>query len=149
VIARAAALALGALGACSRAPLTSCDDDLRGVYTDGDQRWMLLDDGATLTAYPLFPDGAPPPGPPDAIAAPRTIALTRSPARAPRVLAGTLRRRYMQRADRCDAELAVHITRCSGDELELVLADPSPPLAFAPCRWPRPAPARVARWRRD
>ena len=42
------ALAL-AITACSRDPIASCEDDLRGVYAAGDQRWMVLDSGATLT----------------------------------------------------------------------------------------------------
>jgi hypothetical protein len=55
----------------------------------------------------------------------------------------------MQRAARCDAHVPVHVTRCAGDTLELVLADPSPPLGFEPCTWPQPGPSRVERWRRD
>jgi hypothetical protein len=55
----------------------------------------------------------------------------------------------MQRAQRCDARVPVHVTRCAGDSLELVLADPAPPLGFAPCAWPGPGPSRVERWRRE
>jgi hypothetical protein len=138
-----------ALIACShRTPLRSCDDDLRGVYVDGDERWMILDDGARLEAYPLFPDGAPPPELGDVVVAPRVIELARATG-APGPLAGTMRRRYMQRAERCDAAEPVHVTRCSGDALELVLTDLSPPLAFSPCTWPRSDVAKVVRWRRE
>ena len=150
---RAAALVLAvelATGGCSRrAPITSCDDDLRGVYTAGPEhgapgeRWMVLDDRETLEAYPLLPDGD---GPPDLVAAPRVIELVRD---GRGELAGTLRRRYMRRAERCDAQVPVHVTRCAGDTLELVLADPAPPLALAPCTWPGPGPSRVVRWRRE
>jgi hypothetical protein len=193
-IARAIALATGSLAACSlaacdrRAPITSCDDDLRAVYgadPGGAEQWMVIDRGATLEAYALFPDGEVAGG---VVAAPRAIDLVRtddtpagpgtrgpgdargSPSgsanratsgavtggllgaalRAPGDgLTGTLHRRYMQRADSCDARVPVHVTRCAGDTLELVLADPSPPLGFAPCTWPRPAASRVVRWHRE
>jgi hypothetical protein len=138
-----------ALAACDRrAPLTSCSDDLRGVYRDGDQRWMILDSDATLEAYPLFPDAD---GPAEVVTAPRRIDLARpaGAANATTTLAGTLHRRYMRGADSCDAQIAVHATRCAGDTVELVLADPSPPLGFAPCAWPRPAPSRLVRWQRE
>ena len=50
-----------AFAACSRRePIASCDDDLRGVYAAGDERWMMIDSGEVLEAYPLFPDGADP-----------------------------------------------------------------------------------------
>jgi len=173
-----------AVMACSRRePITSCDDDLRGVYAAGDERWMLLDRGDVLEAYPLFPDGmpvdpasaprggrgagtgssaeAPGGGPAEVIVAPRVIEFRSSPAgsgpgsgasglparKAP--LEGTLRRRYMRGAERCDAHVPVHITRCAGDLLELVLSDPAPPLAYAPCTWSRLGPSRLVRWRRE
>ncbi|HET7500130.1 MAG TPA: hypothetical protein VFK02_03980 [Kofleriaceae bacterium] len=143
--------AVGALGACGdrRPELASCENDLRGVYVAGGERWMVLDEGRSLEAYPLFPDGDPAPG--DIVAAPRVIDLERSPqaGSASSLLHGTLRRRYMRRAERCDAQVAVHVTRCAGDTLELVLADPAPPLGFSPCTWPGPSPSRVVRWRRD
>ena len=130
--------------ACSRAPITTCHDDLRGVYVSGAERWMVLDDGATLEAYPLFPDGG---GVPGLEVAPRVIELARTPGEAG--IAGTLRRRYMQHAARCDAKVPVHVTRCAGDTLELVLADPSQPTQLAPCTWPRPGASRVERWQRQ
>lgn len=141
-----------AIAACSRrAPLTSCDDDLRGVYTAGpDERWMILDsrDSDTLEAYPLFPDVD---GPPDLEVHPRHIDLTRDSAgsAASATLAGTVHRRYLRRADICEAQVPVHVTRCAGDALELVLTDPAPPLDFAPCSWPTPAPSRLVRWQRE
>ncbi|MEO7734319.1 MAG: hypothetical protein ABIY55_25400 [Kofleriaceae bacterium] len=132
------------LAACGRAPIATCGDDLRGVYASGAERWMVLDDGATIEAYPLFADGG---GDPTLEVAPRVIELARTPG-AP-AIAGTLRRRYMQQAARCDARVPVHVTRCAGTTLELVFADPSPPTSFAPCTWPRPAASRVARWQRE
>lgn len=169
---RAVVLGVLVLVACSRrAPLASCEDDLGGVYLADAERWMLLDHGETLEAYPLFPDvaaagpdGAPPADRDRVVVAPRAIDLTRGAAASagpsagelPRAgppatsaLAGTLRRRYMQRAEACEAHVPVHVTRCAGETLELVLADPSPPLAYAPCTWPRPGPSRVVRWHRE
>lgn len=198
---------LFALAACSRrAPLTSCDDDLRGVYRSGDERWMMLDKDATLEAYPLFPDAD---GPAELVTAPRKIVLTRSPSgppgstpgaagratdaaaasrsadtvaasrstdadavaasrstdaapasrstdaatasRAPGAgaIAGVLHRRYMRGSAICDARIPVHVTRCAGDTLDLVVADPSPPIGFAPCAWPGPAPSRLVHWQRE
>jgi hypothetical protein len=133
-----------ALAACGRDPIASCGDDLRGVYASGAERWMVLDDGATLEAYPLFPDGG---GDPEREVGPRVIELARTPG-GPE-LAGTVRRRYMERAARCEAKAAVHVTRCAGDTLELVLADPAPPISFAPCSWSHLATSHVARWQRE
>ena len=167
--AQAAALAAAlAVAACSRrAPIASCEANLRGVYAaapDRSERWMLLDDGEALEAYPLFPDVD---GPPDLEVAPRRIELTRAPpaptaspgapppgagsalAATGATLAGTLHRRYMHHAEICDAEVPVHVTRCAGDTLELVLADPAPPIGFSPCRWPGPGPSRIERWQRE
>ena len=142
--ARYAALVL-ALAACSRrAPLTSCDDDLRGVYRNGDERWMILDKDARLEAYPLFPDAD---GPADMVTAPRKIEFTRATGAS--TISGTLHRRYMRGAASCDARAGVHVTRCAGDTMDLVLVDPSPPLGFAPCAWPQPAPSRLVHWQRE
>ena len=149
------AAGLGLWGCSRRAPIGSCDDDLGGVYRpeggDRGARWMVLDRGAKLEVYPLFADAD---GPPDLVAAPRMIELARpavgvaSGAAGRTGLEGTLRRRYMRRAQRCDARVPVHVTRCAGDTLELVLADAVPPVELAPCTWPAPAPSRLERWRR-
>jgi hypothetical protein len=144
----AACPALAACTACGRSPsIASCDDDLRGVYVAGGERWMILDNGPKLEAYPLFPDGA---VTGDVIAAPRVIDLERAPGSATGApIRGAVHQRFMRRAERCDAQVDVQISRCAGDTVELVLADPSPPLAFTPCEWPRPAASRVVRWRRE
>jgi len=152
------------LGACGRrAPIASCQDDLRGVYVAGPEgaeaseageRWMVIDNGAALEAYALFPDSDVAGG---VVAAPRVIDLVRraQPAQPTQIdaiaseLTGTLHRRYMRGAGSCDAQVPVHVTRCAGDALELVLADPSPPLGFAPCTWPRPGFSHTMRWRRE
>jgi hypothetical protein len=152
-----AAAAAVALAGCGRRPLASCDDDLRGVYADRErpaERWMILDRGDALEAYAVFPDadGPGPEGADGVVAAPREIELHRGSGALPAgtaPIAGTLHRRYMRRADRCDARVAVHVARCAGDAIELVLADPAPPTGFAPCTWPPPGASRVARWRRN
>ena len=54
------AVALAIVACSRREPIGSCDDDLRGVYVAGDERWMMLDQGDALEVYPLFPDGAAP-----------------------------------------------------------------------------------------
>lgn len=137
-----------ATAAC-RPPLTTCADDLRGVYVaapvgaGGDERWMILDDGAALEAYPLFPDLIP--GGPATEVAPRRIQL----ARAGGELAGKIHRRFLQRATACDATAPIHVTRCAGDTIELVAGDPAPPIGFAPCAWAAAAPSRAMRWRRE
>src|SRR5262245_48312757 len=115
--------AAAAIAACRReAPIASCDDDLRGVYASGAERWMILDRGARLEAYPLFPDGA---LTGELVIAPRVIDLERavsigSDGAAP--IAGTLHQRFMRRAEQCDAQVPVRLTRCAGNALELVLA---------------------------
>ena len=141
---------LAVITACHRrAPLASCDDNLHGVYIAGpDERWMLVDHRDSLEAFPLFPDVD---GPPGLEVHPRHIELTRAPAApsASATLAGTVHRHYLRRADLCEAQVPVHVTRCAGDTLELVLVDPAPPLGFAPCTWPGPAPSRQVRWQRE
>jgi hypothetical protein len=142
----AAAIA-AAVAACDRRPpLASCADDLRGVYVADGRRWMILDGGAELEAYPLFPDVTPAPG---LEVAPRVIGL----ARGPRGISGTVRRRYMRGSQACIGRAPVHVTACAGAELQLVLADPAPPLAWpaAPeqaCTWSSPS-THVERWLRE
>jgi hypothetical protein len=142
---RLAVLALGVAAACDhRAPIASCAQDLTGVYgSSGERRWMVLDDGDTLEAFPLFPDVPASSFAPLEVA-PRVIELARVGPRP--VIEGEVHRRYMQRADLCLARVHAAITRCAGDQLELVLADPPPPLSFAPCRWGGRAPTHVERW---
>jgi hypothetical protein len=139
---RRVALALACVAACDRrAPIASCADDLTGDYARGDRHWMILDRGATLEAYPLFPDV---PAADDLEVAPRIVELGRSHGQ----LAGEVRRRYMKGSVACTAKVPARITSCTNDALELELADPSPPLAFAPCRWPPAEPSRPETWLR-
>jgi hypothetical protein len=166
-----------AIAACRRDPIASCDDDLRGVYLAASERWMVLDHGATLEAYPLFPD-VPGGATGDAVleVAPRVIDFERGPGADPidptgafaplgetrrqrrqgpqphdfaSLIEGTLRRRYMRGRELCEARAPVHVTRCANDTLELVLVDPAPPIAFAPCTWPGPGPSHVVHWQRE
>ena len=134
------------LAACHRqSPIASCEDDLHGVYvTPANTRWMILDNGETLEAYPMFTDSGDS-GAPDVVSAPRRLDLSRTSDG----LVGTLHRRYMRRADTCDARTQIHVTACSDNALQLVLADPQAPLTLAPCTWPAAQPARVERWQRE
>ena len=134
-------LAVVLLVACHhKPPLTDCNDDLQGVWHSDAGDWMILDYGATLEGYPLFPDARVG----ELVLAPRSLTLARS-----HDVAGELARRYTRRGDWCVAKAAVHVTTCSGETLELVLADPPQPLAFAPCRAGGPPDSRRERWVRD
>ncbi|MDX2086393.1 MAG: hypothetical protein SFX73_01030 [Kofleriaceae bacterium] len=141
---RAAALAaLFATAACSSAGPATCDD-LRGVWrTEGSgARWMILDQGRSLEGYPLFDDSAPVPG---LETAPRVLDLVRDDGD----LRGEIKRRFMRGADVCLAKVPARVTACTGTTLELVLADPVPPLSFAPCTWGTTGPSRRERWQRE
>lgn len=141
---RASAGALLIAAACgSPPPPAGCDDDLRGIYAGADGAWMVLDQRATLEAYPLFADV--PVGSAGLEVAPRVIALTRDAAG----LAGDVRRRSLRGATACLARASVRVTRCTAAGLELVIGDPPPLLDAAGCAFARPAPARVERWRRQ
>lgn len=138
---RAGLAALLASAACSSPAPARCDD-LRGVWrVEGSgARWMLLDHGDTLEGYPLFPDGVA-----ELEGAPRVIDLARGSD-----LRGEVKRRYMRGADACVATSPARVTACTGAALELVLADPGPPLTFSPCTWGSASPSRRERWvRRD
>lgn len=103
---------------------------------------MLLDNGNTLEAYPMFDDSH---GPAELVTAPRVIDLVRDGAH----LAGALQRRTMRRADSCTAKAPFHVTACTAAGIDVVYADVAPPVAFAPCAFPRPLPSRAEHWRRD
>jgi hypothetical protein len=132
-------LALLVVVACDRRPaVTSCDDDLHGVWiADGGAKWSLLDHGKTLEAFPLFDDAVPG-------GAPRVIDVERKDK-----LAGEVKRRFMRAGDECLAKAPLRIAKCKDNTLQIVLADPQPPLTFSPCSWGMPAESRVEHWRRD
>ena len=138
-----AAVAVALLCACDRDhQVRSCDDDLGGVWrTEAGERWMILDGGQTLEVYPLFADV-----PASALeVAPRVIDLSRQDGK----LTGVVRRRYMRESDACDATAPLRITSCTTGTLELVLADPVPPVGFTPCAWATPSSSRRERWRAE
>ena len=104
---------------------------------------MVLDHGDKgVEVYPLFDDGAPPSAPRELEVAPRVIDLARDSG----TLRGEVKRRYLRGADVCLSTLPVRVTSCKGDTLELVLADPVAPLAFAPCTWGTTPPSALVRW---
>jgi hypothetical protein len=146
-VSRALRAALGvllAVAGCSRAPITSCDVDLAGTYVaePGGARWAILDHGATLEAYPMFSDV---PDVPGLEVAPRAIDLTRRDGGG---ITGTVRRRYLRGSASCIARARARVTRCADDAIDIVLADPPPPLDAA-CRAGTPAPSHRERWRRE
>lgn len=147
--------------ACAReAEITSCDARLDGAWLDADGRpWAVIDNGATLEVYPMFDDSKPAGVPADLVPAPRVIDLARAdmaatagdrkrPRRASGTLAGSVKRRYTRGADSCIAKASAAVTTCTRDGLELVLADPPPPVALVPCTFGTSAPSRRERWRR-
>ena len=122
-------IALAILAACDhRAPIESCHQDLGGTYVSAGQRWMLLDNGATLEAYPLFPD-VPVTSAPGSLGievAPRVIDLVRDDDG----ISGVVRRRYLRAAASCEAAIPARITVCADDALDILIADPVPPIQF-------------------
>jgi len=135
----ATALVVVAIAACeSREPITSCSQNLHGVWvTPAGAKWMVLDNGPTLEVFPLFDDLVPE-------GAPRVIDVTRGPKNE-----GNLKRRFMRRDIACEARAPVTLTSCSNDSLQFVIGEVSAPLSFEPCSWPQQAPSRVEVWRRD
>ena len=140
--------ALASCGARSE-PIARCTDELAGVYevetTATEQtpaRWHVLDNRRSLEAYPMFDDAL-------AVAgletAPRVIDLRRTDGDA---LVGEVTRRFMQGALRCDAKASAKVVACKDDMLEIVLADPVPPISFEPCAWGQSASSRRERWHR-
>jgi hypothetical protein len=128
-------LALLALVACSSpAPITSCESDLSGVYEADGKRWMLAESRGALEGYPIHDDSG------SGEIAPRWLELARTPSG----ITGLVRRRH----GLCESEATIRITSCTGDTLELVLADPPPPLTTSPCTFGRPDSSRRERWRR-
>ena len=142
--------ALALVAACSSRPrVATCDDDLTGTWRGEAGTWMILDDHTTLEAYPVFddmPDHATAVihAPARAVVAPRLIDLRRLP----HGLVGEVHRRYMQGAVACESKAQIHVLACSDAALEIVLADPAPPVTFAPCAWAGPPPSHRELWTR-
>ena len=109
-----------ALSACDHHSITSCRDDLQGVYaTPAGERWMLLDEGTQLEGYPMFDDAR-------GSAAPRFVDVKRG-AR----LDGTMARRF---GDACTGKGPFHIVACRDDALDVVYAVPASCVAALPSR---------------
>lgn len=125
-----------------RAAIDSCDGDLGGRYANGAERWMILDHGASLEAFPLFDDT---PEQRELEIGPRVIDLARKSG----AVTGSVRRRYMRGAQVCVARATARITACAGDGLDIVLTDPASPLEWEPCTWPRLDSSRRERWIRE
>ena len=127
-------LALLALVACSSPPpITSCDSDLSGIYEVAGKRWMLAQSRNGLEGYPLDDDS----GHGSGEVAPRWLELARTPIG----ITGFVRRRFAT----CESEATFRITSCARDTLEIVLADPPPPLTLEPCAFGRPDSSRRER----
>jgi hypothetical protein len=138
------ALAMQIAGCRDRPAVASCNDDLAGMYVVDGKRWNLADGRPnSYEAYPQFDDATVLPG--GIVAAPRVMDVSRTEAG----LSGVVRRRYMRGSDSCDARQPVRITACADDEVQLVITDPIPPLAFGPCKWGRADGSHVERWRRE
>lgn len=144
-LAARAAFVVALLGACARhEPIKGCGDNLAGAWTsDRGERWAILDHRHVLESYTLFDDTHPPNAPAGLEIGPRVIDLERGSHR------GEVKRRYGKRGIVCVAKSPLHVTSCAGDTLELVFADPTPPISFTPCAWGRPEPSRRERWRRE
>jgi hypothetical protein len=133
-------LVLLAVAACDqRVTVTSCDDDLHGVWVseEHDTRWMILDNGPTIEAYPLFDDHV-------EAGAPRVIDLRRG-----ENFDGEVKRRYNKAGDECIASARVRIAKCKSNALHVVISDPPSPLSFSPCSWPRPNEPELDHWHRE
>ncbi|HUS30714.1 MAG TPA: hypothetical protein VMZ53_19525 [Kofleriaceae bacterium] len=98
---------------------------------------MILDNGPTIEAYPMFDDHV-------AGGAPRVIDLRRGER-----FVGDVKRRFMQGGIECVATASVRIAKCKSDALHLVIADPPSPLKFSPCEWPRPNEPELDHWHRE
>jgi len=119
--------------------MTSCTADLGGAWSsEAGESWMILDTGKALEAYPLF-DDTKVPGVTLEVG-PRAIDLAREQ--------GEVKRRFTSAGTTCIAKAAAHLVSCAGDTLELVLADPAPPISFEPCAFGRPASSHRERWAR-
>jgi hypothetical protein len=117
-------IAVAVIAGCDRrAPIATCKQNLSGTYLADGKRWMLEDHGDTLEAWPLFPDI---PANGELEIAPRVIDFVRND----EGVSGNVRRRYMRGREQCNAKIPARITVCADDALDVVLADPVPPLQF-------------------
>ncbi|MCX5747896.1 MAG: hypothetical protein NT062_35980 [Proteobacteria bacterium] len=149
-------LAVLGLTAChvaheGRPPITTCTSSLAGTWRapgadpDQPQTWAMIDNGATLEAYPLFVDAT---ASVSALSAPRVIDLRRDASGA----GGTVTRRYQRGPTACVAKAPVHLVACHDDTLEVVIADPAEPVFIegdgddTKCLAGSTPPSRRERW---
>ena len=130
---------LAVLGACGRAPVERCSDDLGGTWRAEAGTYHLLDARGRLELYPTFRD-LPADLPPGAVAAPSVIDLTRAGDGAIR---GTVTRRYERGTSFCRIARPAALVGCAGDRLTLELVAPSPPTDWDACTGPAGAPVRI------
>jgi hypothetical protein len=138
-------MAIVAIG-CENAPeLSSCRESISGVWRAADgKRWAVMDLGARPEIYPMFADGALPPGAaPDIVASPRVIDLERAGA----LVTGTIRRRFMRGKRSCTIEASIPAIACSGRTITIELPSELPaPTAFEPCAYPPIPPPIATTW---
>ena len=138
MILRAALVLLAACG--GREAVTSCDSDLRGAWrSETGQRWVITATGEAREAYPDFDDTKLPGVTVEVGARAIDLAGTR----------GEVKRRFTSAGTTCIAKAPANLTRCADDTLEIVLADPAPPISFSPCGFGRPEPTHRERWTRE
>ncbi|MFN0247447.1 MAG: hypothetical protein ACKV2T_11225 [Kofleriaceae bacterium] len=136
-------LAILFAGCSSPPPLSTCADSLAGTWRSDGGEWMLLDRGASLEGYPLFDDSRT--GDPTIAVAPRALDLLREGD----VVDGRMTRRYTRGGDSCLAKVPFRVLSCAGSTLEVIFADTSPPMQFAPCvESARSNPSRREKWER-
>jgi hypothetical protein len=98
---------------------------------------MVLDNGPTIEAYPLFDDHV-------ENGAPRVIDVRRGER-----FTGEVKRRFDKGGDECVASAPVRIAKCKANALHVVIADPPSPLSFSPCSWGRPNEPELDHWQRQ
>jgi hypothetical protein len=125
---RAAALivalvALVALG-CGDREVSSCRDDLGGIWRDAQGRRYHLVEGSPIQIFPLFDSTAPPGNAPKASAAVHPAPFYIELHRRPTVVSGTRKQRFARGAIICHTRTRAELTRCKGRSLEIDIAEP-------------------------
>jgi hypothetical protein len=136
-----------ALAGCSSSPppMATCADSLAGTWRGESGEWMLLDRGSALEGYPLFDDSREPGADPTIVVAPRAIDLRRQGD----AVSGEISRRYTRAGDACTARVPFRVLTCSGQTIDVILADTSSPTQFTPCtESARKNPSRREKWQR-
>jgi hypothetical protein len=133
---RALVVAVALMAGCDHgAPrLDDCGGDLRGVWRAAETgvRWQAHLGRNAWELYPLDDERV-------AGGAPAVIDLPRVPVGAAEIV-GTMTRRFEQGATLCPVSVPARLHSCRGDRVQLDVAPPSPPTAYAPCTAPPAAP---------